>query len=161
MATTESATEIADYDNDREASPAQKVDDDLAAMKKRVAAIEAEAAKISSMTTLSNEGSPSSTKAASTEATPNETDTVSKGDDVKAPKDGAEENWPSTIEEQQELDQRSVHVKNVCHYILALPPYTVEHSETERNTAHLNSAYFVTKSVSRIFTDILSHFLFS
>ena len=121
MATTESVTEIADYDNDTEASPVQKADDDLAAMKKRVAAIEAEAAKISSMTTL--DGSPSSTQAASTETTPNESESTVKSpaDDVKAPKDGAEENWPSTIEEQQELDQRSVFVKNVWPHILALP----------------------------------------
>ena len=116
--------EIADYDNDRETSPVQKVDDDLAAMKKRVAAIEAEAAKIEVMTKLSNEGTPSSTKAASTEATSNEPQTATKEDDVKAPKDGSEEQWPATIEEQQELDQRSVHIKNVWHYILALRLHT-------------------------------------
>ena len=106
----------------------QDAEDSLAAMKKRVAAIEAEAAKISAMSAVDDEdplGTTSSLtpqksqsaeandkKASSTDV--NGKSSESKEGDVSAPKKEGEESYPSTIEEQEELDSRSVFIKNVC-----------------------------------------------
>ena len=116
----------------------QDAEDSLAAMKKRVAAIEAEAAKISAMSAVDdddNMGKASSLtpqksqsnepntnnnnnnnnnnkdkKASSIDADGKANDQKENG--VQAPKKDGDEQWP-TQEEQSEIDARSVFIKNV------------------------------------------------
>eukprot|EP01083_Nonionella_stella_P014081 39575_1 len=133
-------TALDDYEPEHEpaqptkpATKAPKTSDDLAAMRKRVADIEAEAAKISAMsavdedvTTNSSSLPPSSgaqslepsndksSKASSVDAS-NQKTSEQKEDVTKPTKEGGAEEWPETIEEQQALDSRSVFIKNVDH----------------------------------------------
>mmetsp|Transcript_47606 Transcript_47606/g.76351 ORF Transcript_47606/g.76351 Transcript_47606/m.76351 type:complete len:277 (+) Transcript_47606:63-893(+) len=145
MSTSEDKASATRSANDAEEQPPKATDgeeteqdDSLSAMRKRVAAIEAEAAKITAMSAAepdeeelpgnasltppksqsqdanknsSNNGSHIASKAASADVDANANDQKEKTVDAPQHEDG--EQYPSSIEEQEKIDQRSVFVKNI------------------------------------------------